>query len=453
MKYLISKKLLSFVLIMSLSGWSIADAFMKMNIEQTMATDGTLQVKNYMDMSGILQQFEKMGLRLDDLPPEQKKELDASLDQVCEQMETEMLRQLRDPALLPAQRQLLQMNQDSFFCQQTERGKFEITVNSRLLEDQYSLKEGLFIFSPAQNNLTPALQEQLNMLSSQKLSQNNLSNEQITQLRELGIDVKMVFVFPGKVQESSIGKVYDNKVEIDIVEEIIAMLESGTEKGFLERFMNIRIISAIDKELFVPTETQIQSNQSVILLDRQQDSVLIKSPAREEKTEIEAVDNPVQVENITDDFLADLSESDLEVLLQSLESESTTLPMDETMSEEDLLLALLEFDDEAEFLVETPLLPTEESVLTEIKPTNTTKVSAPLASKDFALTIDPELLEETVINNVFSSSLEEAPVKQTKLTYSPNRIVKNIQDANTARQAKKSSTQTRYLNFFRQAAR
>jgi hypothetical protein len=414
------QKIFSLFTLVSLSIMGNSQAFMKIETKQIfLPQTETIQNTSYVDMSGMFAQFEAMGMSIDELPPEQKKQLEASFDGVCDQMKTQMeqtqnLSQAELKGLDKETRELLVSMQDSFECKKIGFGKFEIKTTLPLEQEAYKIENNLFIMQANDSTITLEIKQQLDMLMNQQLQDTKVNPEQIEQMKSMGMEVKMVMVFPGKVTESNIGNIDDNTVTIDMWEEIIAAMEAGTISDFIEKLMNMKIVSEIDGD----------KNSA---------------PELNEETLTFLLETDLEFENeMTDkDFLLEMLMEDESLIDELSDEELLDLLMTEEIDAEPVVV-------ETSTIIKPIIVPINSIQQNTAEP----KIMIPAATKN----MDKQALEEEVINTIFSSEVFVAPTKSKKKTYSPSRMFQNIKMANSARQAK-SNGASRYANFFRNAAK
>jgi hypothetical protein len=414
------QKIFSLFTLVSLSIMGNSQAFMKIETKQIfLPQTETIQNTSYVDMSGMFAQFEAMGMSIDELPPEQKKQLEASFDGVCDQMKTQMeqtqnLSQAELKGLDKETRELLVSMQDSFECKKIGFGKFEIKTTLPLEQEAYKIENNLFIMQANDSTITPEIKQQLDMLMNQQLQDTKVNPEQIEQMKSMGMEVKMVMVFPGKVTESNIGNIDDNTVTIDMWEEIIAAMEAGTISDFIEKLMNMKIVSEIDGD----------KNSA---------------PELNEETLTFLLETDLEFENeMTDkDFLLEMLMEDESLIDELSDEELLDLLMTEEIDAEPVVV-------ETSTIIKPIIVPINSIQQNTAEP----KIMIPAATKN----MDKQALEEEVINTIFSSEVFVTPTKSKKKTYSPSRMFQNIKMANSARQAK-SNGASRYANFFRNAAK
>jgi hypothetical protein len=414
------QKIFSLFTLVSLSIMGNSQAFMKIETKQIfLPQTETIQNTSYVDMSGMFAQFEAMGMSIDELPPEQKKQLEASFDGVCDQMKTQMeqtqnLSQAELKGLDKETRELLVSMQDSFECKKIGFGKFEIKTTLPLEQEAYKIENNLFIMQANDSTITLEIKQQLDMLMNQQLQDTKVNPEQIEQMKSMGMEVKMVMVFPGKVTESNIGNIDDNTVTIDMWEEIIAAMEAGTISDFIEKLMNMKIVSEIDGD----------KNSA---------------PELNEETLTFLLETDLEFENeMTDkDFLLEMLMEDESLIDELSDEELLDLLMTEEIDAEPVVV-------ETSTIIKPIIVPINSIQQNTAEP----KIMIPAATKN----MDKQALEEEVINTIFSSEVFVTPTKSKKKTYSPSRMFQNIKMANSARQAK-SNGASRYANFFRNAAK
>jgi hypothetical protein len=498
MQFSLLKKFSSFVLIVSLSFVSLSHGFMKMEVKQIIAPDGSLQNINLMDMSGMFAQFEALGISIKDLPPEQKQQIEASFDGVCDQALAQIKTSITPENISPEQLATAKAMQASFECKKVSFGKFEIKMNTQMNADQYSIEGNQFILASNNIAMTPEIREQIDMMMNQKMKDQEVSPEQITQIKALGMEVTMVFVLPGKIIESNIGDIDGDTVTIDLFGEMITMVEAGNSKEFIEKLMNMRIVAEMDT--YVANDVVINNNDSVSATPTSTVATADQSLATTRTTDNQGVllpTNTVAATNLTTSetflpedtlptpaipasdvfvkpaFLADLVPIDTNrATLDSVETPAALrayLPQTETVTpteadllreEEALWLELLEADLSNEDITallaaEIPALdtltpPQTEPLITPIiEPTAPTTMTSPLKVLIPASTktLDKETIEAEVIHNIFAQNVFEdliaaetdtptpAPKKTKQRAYSPDRIFQNIKAANLVRQA------------------
>jgi hypothetical protein len=414
------QKIFSLFTLVSLSIMGNSQAFMKIETKQIfLPQTETIQNTSYVDMSGMFAQFEAMGMSIDELPPEQKKQLEASFDGVCDQMKTQMeqtqnLSQAELKGLDKETRELLVSMQDSFECKKIGFGKFEIKTTLPLEQEAYKIENNLFIMQANDSTITLEIKQQLDMLMNQQLQDTKVNPEQIEQMKSMGMEVKMVMVFPGKVTESNIGNIDDNTVTIDMWEEIIAAMEAGTISDFIEKLMNMKIVSEIDGDK--NSAPELNEETLTFLLE----------------TDLEFEDE------MTDkDFLLEMLMEDESLIDELSDEELLDLLMTEEIDAEPVVV-------ETSTIIKPIIVPINSIQQNTAEP----KIMIPAATKN----MDKQALEEEVINTIFSSEVFVTPTKSKKKTYSPSRMFQNIKMANSARQAK-SNGASRYANFFRNAAK
>lgn len=500
------QKLFSLVAVASISLMGVSHGFMKIETEQIFSPqDQTIQTISYMDMSEMFDQFEAMGVSLDDLSKAEQAQLESSFDGMCDQMEAQIMQtttlQPEITSLSKDTRTAIKAMQSSFSCKKIGFGKFEIGTTVPLKDDAYKIENEKFIMEANDSTMTPEMKQQLEMLMNQQIQADTMTAEQIEKMKDLGLSIKINMVFPGKVIEANVGEVNGNTVTIDMWKEIIAMMEQGSGTDFVEKFMNMRIVSEIDEPLVA---------EEII----QEDAVLDLNPtmvtATESAAEILLED---EIEALMIDFSDDFSEEELLAMLESelvsdlpkftTSKEDSLLEMltaDESLMEELTDEEFLEFEEffeldmnDEELLFEKLLL--DESLMEKVSdeelesmlavglnpkpntsfyipiqaenntntPSKTTnlitvqpvrsepKTIAPLVVRS----MDKQTIEEEIINNIFAPEVfeENANSVTKKTSYSPDRVFNNIKAANAARQAKKGNSTNRYTDFFRSAAK